>query len=76
MAPKNTASDLESERSVQGTTTRKSSFLSYATRGDYTLEPLAYGIHHRSVRLVEIVEDTLDKYVGKGRTHGAGLINL
>ena len=60
----------------QGNNIRKSSFLSYATRGDCTLEPLAYGIHHRGVQLVDIVKDSLDKYMGKDRDHGRGLINM
>ena len=50
--------------------------ISYAMRGDYTLEPLANGIHHRSFRLVELTEAPLAKYVGKDRPHGTGLINL
>ena len=41
--------------SVQGTTIRKISFLSYAMIGDYTLEPLTYVVHNRGVWLVDIV---------------------
>ena len=71
------ASDLESTKiSVQGTTIRKISLLSYAMRGGYTLELLAYGIHNRKFRLVELVEYISDKHVGKDRSHGTGLVNL
>ena len=61
------ASDIESKRSAQGTTIRQNSFLSYAMRRDCNLEPLAYGVHQTGVQLVELVEDPLDKYVGKDR---------
>ena len=56
IVPEKVASDVEFKRSAQGKTTRKSSFLSYAMRGDYTLKPLDYGVHHRGVQLVELVE--------------------
>ena len=36
-----------------------SSSLSSAMRGEYTLEPLSYGVHHRGVRLVELFESPL-----------------
>ena len=75
MAPEKASSDLE-KKSVQVTMTRKISFLSYAMIGEYFLEPLAYGVHQRGVRLIQLVESPLDKYVGKDRTYGAGLINL
>ena len=45
-------------------------------RGDYNLKPLVYGVHHRGNQLVEIVEATSDKYMGKDRSHGKGLIKL
>ena len=32
-------------------------------RGDYTLEPLAYGVHNRGFGLVKLVEAPLVKYV-------------
>ena len=44
--------------------------------GDYTLEPLAYGVHIIGVRLVEIFEAPSSKYMVKYRTHGTGFINL
>ena len=50
--------------------------MSYTMRGDYTIKHLAYGVHHKGVRLVEIVEAPLVKYVRKYRSHGTGLINL
>ena len=48
MATEKAVSDLESKRSIQGTMIRIS-LLSYAMRVDYTLEPLAYGVHNRGV---------------------------
>ena len=50
--------------------------MGYSMRGNSTLEHLTYGVHHRGVQLVDIVEDTSDKYVIKDRSHGARLINL
>ena len=76
IVPEKVASDVEFKRSAQGKTTRKSSFLSYAMRGDYTLKPLDYGVHHIGVQLVELVESHLYKYLGKDRPHRKGLINL
>ena len=45
-------------------------------KGDYILKPLAYGFHHRGVRLVDLIEAPLDKHVVKGRYYGIGFINL
>ena len=45
-------------------------------RGYYTLERLAHVVHHRGVRLVEIVESALAKYLGKYIAHGKVLIHL
>ena len=45
-------------------------------RGEYTLKNLTYGVYHRGVLLVEIVEYPWDKYLGKDISHGTGLINL
>ena len=45
-------------------------------RGEYTLEPLTYSIHHRGVQLVDLVKYPMDKYMVKDRAHGTGLINL
>ena len=56
--------------------TRKSLFPSYSIRGYYTLEPLAYDVHHTGVNMVVIVEDPLAKYVGRDRSHGTRFINL
>ena len=65
MAPEKAASYIESTRiSVQGTTIRNISLLSYFMRGEYTLEPLAYGIHLIGVQLVELAEDPLAKLMG------------
>ena len=50
--------------------------MSDVMRGDYTLGPLAYGVHQKGVQLVELIEAPSDKYVGKDRAHGTGLINL
>ena len=50
--------------------------MSYAMRGDYTLKHLAYGVHHIYVQLVEIFEAPSAKYVGKGISRRASLINL
>ena len=50
--------------------------MGYAIIGDYTLEPLAYGVYHRGIQLVYIVEIPLDKYVEKDIFQGTGLINL
>ena len=55
---------------------KDNSSLSSAIRGDYKLKPLVYGVHHRGNQLVEIVEATSDKYMGKDRSHGKGLIKL
>ena len=38
--------------------------MGYAIRGDYTLKPLSYAVHHRGVQLVDIIAITLAKYVG------------
>ena len=76
IAPEKAASDIELKRILQGTTIRKGSFMSYAMRGGYTLKYLAYGVHHRCVWLVELVEYTLDKYMGKDISHRTGLINI
>ena len=46
MTPNKAALDPESKWSVQGTTT-KISLMSYPVIGGYTLEHLAYGVHHR-----------------------------
>ena len=45
-------------------------------RGDYTLKPLAYGVHHGGVILVELFEAPSAYYVGRDTAHGTGLINL
>ena len=50
--------------------------MSYDMGGDYTLEPLVYGVHNRGFRLVEIIEYPLDKYVVKYRSHGTGLVYM
>ena len=42
-------------------TIRQISFMSYAMRGTYTLEPRSYGTHNRGVLFVDLVEATLDK---------------
>ena len=76
MASEKAASDIELKISVQGTMIRKISLVSYVTRGDYNLKPLAYGINHRGVRLVEIDETPSDKYMCKYIFHRTGLINL
>ena len=77
MVPEKAALDFESKMiSVQGTMIRKISLLSYATIGDYTLEPLAYGVHHRGVRLVDLVGFNLSKHSGKDISNKTGLINL
>ena len=56
MATDKAASDIESKISVQGKTIRRISLLSYTMRGYYNLKPLAYGIHKRGFRLVDIIE--------------------
>ena len=56
MATDKAASDIESKISVQGKTIRKISLLSYTMRGYYNLKPLAYGIHKRVFRLVDLIE--------------------
>ena len=76
MAPEKAAPYIETKRSIQRTTIRKISFLSYAMRGDYTLEPLAYGFNHRGLGLVELVEAPLAKYVGKDISHRKDFINM
>ena len=76
MAPEKVASDIESERIFQVTIIRKWSFLSHAMRGDYTLEPIYYGFHHRDIWLVDLVESTSAKYTEKYKSHGTGFINL
>ena len=43
---------------------------------DYTLKPITYDFHNRGVQLVELIGDTLDKYLEKDRAHGTVLINL
>ena len=48
MAPEKEVSDLESKRSIQGKMI-KISFMSYAMRGDYNLEPIDYGVHLRGI---------------------------
>ena len=45
-------------------------------RGGYNPKPLAYGIHHIGVRLVELVEYPLAKYVVKDISHRKKSINL
>ena len=45
-------------------------------RRDYNLKPITYGVNHSGVGLVDLVEAPLDKYVGKDRGHGTGLIKL
>ena len=60
MAPYKAASDPELKSNAQGTTI-KTSLMSYAMRGDYTVKNLAYGIHTRGVRLVELVGAPLAK---------------
>ena len=45
-------------------------------RGDYTLEPLGYGIHHRGIQLVDIVEDTQANCLDKDRSQETFFINL
>ena len=42
------------KRSVKEKQRKNSSLLSSAMRGDYTIEPLVYGVHHRGIRLVEL----------------------
>ena len=59
MAPLKVAFDIK-KRSVKGKQQKNSSLLSSAMKGDYTLEHLAYGVHHRGVRLVELVKYPLD----------------
>ena len=76
MVPEKAASDLEWKRSIQVTMIRKSSLLSYYMRGDYTLEPLAYGVNCRGARFFLLVEAPSDKYIGKDRSHRTCLINL
>ena len=55
---------------------RQSLLLSYATRGNYTPETMIYGVHHIGVQLVELVEDTSEKYAGKDKYHRTGLIDM
>ena len=50
--------------------------MSYSMIGDYTLKPLADGVHHRGYQLVDIVEAPSYKYVAKDRFRGTCLINL
>ena len=77
MAPEKVAPDLESTRiSVQGMRIRKITFPGYAMRGYYTLDPLAYGVHHKCAQLVCIIGDLLDKHVSNDVYHGTGLIHL
>ena len=57
MAPLDVALYLKNI-SVKGKQRNNSSLLSSATRGDYTLKPLAYGVHNRGVQLIEIFEAT------------------
>ena len=44
--------------------------------GEYTLETLSYGVHHRDVKFIGLVQDPLDKYWVKDRAQETGLINL
>ena len=44
-------------------------------RGEYTLEPLAYGVCRKVVQLVEIIEYPSAKYMGKDIANMTGLIN-
>ena len=44
--------------------------------GSYTLGYIAYGVHHRGVQSVDLIDTPSDKYMGKDRAHGSGLINL
>ena len=76
MAHEKVASGIESTKmSIQGTKIN-TALLSYAMIGEYTLEPLFYGVHNRGVQLVELVEYPLAKYVEKYISHRTGLINL
>ena len=47
----------------------------YHNRGLYP-KPPSYGVYHRGVQLVGLVEAPLTNYAGKDRKHGTGLINL
>ena len=77
MAPEKAASDLESTSiSIQVTNIRKISLISYSMREDYILGTLTYGVHHRGDQLVDLIESPSDKYTGKYRASGKGLINL
>ena len=69
ISPKKVASELETKRSAQGTMMIQSSLLSYAMRGIYTLNPHSYGVNHRGLQFVDIVEAPLVKYVVKDRSH-------
>ena len=60
------------KKSVQRTTTRQISFMSYAMIGDFTLKPLFYGINHRGFQLVILMKINLTKYVGKDRANRNG----
>ena len=76
MVPDKVSSYTETKRSAQLTAIIQRSLLSYAMIGDCTLEPLTYGVHHRGLQLVEIVEYPLAKYMEKYRAHWTGLIKL
>ena len=58
MSPLNVALNTKN-RSVKDKRQKNSSLLSSDMRGDYTLKPLAYGVYHRDILLVEIFEATL-----------------
>ena len=75
MAPLKVALNLKNI-SVKEKQRKNSLLMSSIMIGDYTLEPLAYGSHHRGARLVELFEAPSSEYVGKNRSHGTGLINL
>ena len=45
-------------------------------RDYYALETFSCGVHYRSVQFSDLVEDPLDKYVGKYIFHITGLIKL
>ena len=76
MALEKAASDIGTKRSLQEMMIRQGLFMSYSMVGYYTFKPIAYGIHDRGVWLVHLVESPLDKYTGKNRSPGTGLIYL
>ena len=59
MSPLKMAHNIKN-RSIKEKRRKNISLMSFAMRGDYTLEPLAYVDHHRGVQLVELFEAPLD----------------